>query len=201
MSFVTILTDNTIHGIMIRFFFNLLVLFILIRMIYYRFTRKAEYLFSFFLMGIIIFLLCSLLVTVDIHLGMALGLFAVFAILRFRTVNYTTKDMTYIFTVIGVSVINSQANVPPPVVGALIVNAIIILAAVSLEIFLRKNYFETVHIVYDKPGLLHPEHHEELLKELSSLTGLTIEKVKIRKVDTGKGNVELDGYFREKIAL
>ena len=113
MSFETLALDNTLRSILIRFFLNLLVLFILIRLIYYKFTRKEEYLFSFFLMGIIIFLLCSLLQTVDIQLGMALGLFAVFAILRFRTINYTAKDMTYIFTVIGISVINSQANIPP----------------------------------------------------------------------------------------
>ena len=197
MSFETIALDNSLLSIMIRFSFNLLVLIILIRFIYYKFTKKAEYLFSYLLMGIIIFLLCSLLGTVDIHLGMALGLFAIFAILRFRTVNYTTKDMTYIFTVIGVSVINSQANIPPPLAGALIVNSIIILAAFLLELFLRKNGMSSVIIVYNKPALLNPDIREELLKELSTQTGLKIEKVRVRKIDIGKGNAELEAYFRE----
>jgi hypothetical protein len=197
MSFETIALDNSLLSIMIRFSFNLLVLIILIRFIYYKFTKKAEYLFSYLLMGIIIFLLCSLLGTVDIHLGMALGLFAIFAILRFRTVNYTTKDMTYIFTVIGVSVINSQANIPPPLAGALIVNSIIILAAFLLELFLRKNGMSSVIIVYNKPELLNPGVREELLKELSTQTGLKIEKVRVRKIDIGKGNAELEAFFRE----
>ena len=197
MSFETIALDNSLLSIMIRFSFNLLVLIILIRFIYYKFTKKAEYLFSYLLMGIIIFLLCSLLGTVDIHLGMALGLFAIFAILRFRTVNYTTKDMTYIFTVIGVSVINSQANIPPPLAGALIVNSIIILAAFLLELFLRKNGMSSVIIVYNKPALLNPDVREELLKELSTQTGLKIEKVRVRKIDIGKGNAELEAFFRE----
>lgn len=197
MSLESIVTDFNLLGIMARFGFNLLVLFVLIRMIYYRFSRKAEYLFSFFLMGIIIFLLCSLLSTVDIHLGMALGLFAIFAILRFRTVNYTTKDMTYIFTVIGISVINSQANIPPPVVGALIVNAAIIVAALVLELFVRKNTLTTFHIVYNNLAMLSPEVRKELLKELSALTGLNIEKVKVIKVDIGKGNAELEVSFRD----
>lgn len=197
MSLESIVTDFNLLGIMARFGFNLLVLFVLIRMIYYRFSRKAEYLFSFFLMGIIIFLLCSLLSTVDIHLGMALGLFAIFAILRFRTVNYTTKDMTYIFTVIGISVINSQANIPPPVVGALIVNAAIIVAALVLELFVRKNTLTTFHIVYNNLAALSPEVRKELLKELSALTGLNIEKVKVIKVDIGKGNAELEVSFRD----
>jgi len=148
------------------------------------------------MMGIVIFLLCSLLQTVDIQLGMALGLFAIFAILRFRTINYTTKDMTYIFTVIGVSVINSQANIPPPVAGALIVNFIIILAAFLLELFLKKNGLETMLIVYNKPEFLKPGSRKELLKELSTLTGIQIEKVKILKVDINKGNSELEAYYR-----
>jgi hypothetical protein len=197
MSIETIAQTNTLLSIVIRFSFNLLVLIILIRFIYYKFTKKAEYLFSFLLMGIIIFLLCSLLGTVDIHLGMALGLFAIFAILRFRTVNYTTKDMTYIFTVIGVSVINSQANIPPPIAGALIVNSIIIFAAFLLELFLRKNGMSSVIIVYNKPELLNPGIREELLKDLSNQTGLIIERVKVRKIDIGKGNAELEAYFRE----
>jgi hypothetical protein len=197
MSFESIILNNTLLSIMIRFLFNLVVLIILIRYIYYKFTKKAEYLFSFLLMGIIIFLLCSLLMTVDIHLGMALGLFAIFAILRFRTVNYSTKDMTYIFTVIGVSVINSQANIPPPVAGAIIVNSIIIAAALVLELFLRKNSQTSVLIIYHKLELLNPISREKLLKELSDQTGLIIEKVKIRKIDIGKGIAELQAYFRE----
>jgi hypothetical protein len=197
MSLETIAQTNTLLSILIRFSFNLVVLVILIRFIYYKFTKKAEYLFSFLLMGIIIFLLCSLLGTVDIQLGMALGLFAIFAILRFRTVNYTTKDMTYIFTVIGVSVINSQANIPPPIAGALIVNSIIIIAAFLLELFLRKNGISSVLIVYNKPELLNPGFRKELMLELSNQTGLTIERVKVRKIDIGKGNAELEAFFRE----
>jgi hypothetical protein len=200
MSFETIAIDNTLLSIMIRFSLNLLVLFILIRIIYYKFTKKEEYLFSFFLMGIIIFLLCSLLETVNIQLGMALGLFAIFAILRFRTINYTAKDMTYIFTVIGVSIINSQANIPPPVVGALLVNSIILITAIILELFLKKNALTPVIIVYNKLELLNPGLRENLLKELSDHTGLSIEKVRIRKIDIGKGIAELEAYFRDKNA-
>jgi hypothetical protein len=200
MSIESIVSDNTLWSIMARFGFNLLVLFVLIRMIYYRFSKKAEYLFSFFMMGITIFLLCSLLSTVDIHLGMALGLFAIFAILRFRTVNYTTTDMTYIFTIIGVSVINSQANIPPPVVGALIVNSTIIVAAIVLELFVRRNTLATFDIVFNNPTMLNPKLRKELLKELSLKTGLNIEKVKVIKVDIVKGNAELEVSYRDNNA-
>jgi len=179
MSLEAISATDTSTGILFRFAFNLVVQFVLIRLIYYRFERKEEYVFSFFLMGIIIFLLCSLLMNVNIQLGMALGLFAVFAILRFRTVNYTAKDMTYIFTVIGISFINSQANLPPPVIGALIVNSVIIISAMLLEIFLKKNFLTPVTIIYNKLNLLNPELKEELLADLAASTGLNVEKVRI----------------------
>jgi hypothetical protein len=198
MSFENIVQDDTLQGILIRFFFNLLILFILIRLIYYRFEKKEEYVFSFFLMGIIIFLLTSLLGTVNIQLGMALGLFAIFAIMRFRTVNYSAKDMTYIFTVIGISVINSQANIPPPVLGAVLVNTIIVLTTFILELFLKKNTLTHVIILYNKPQLLNPDLRKDLLNDLSAQTGLKIEKVRIRRIDIGKGHVELEASFRDK---
>jgi hypothetical protein len=198
MSLETLILSNSLQGIMIRFSFNLVVLFILIRLIYYRFVKKEDYVFSFFLMGTIIFLLVSLLTTVNIQLGMALGLFAVFGILRFRTVNYTAKDMTYIFTIIGISVINSQANIPPPVLGALAVNSIIIILAIILELFLKKNALTRVVIRYNKLKLLSPDLRKELLKDLSARTGLNIEKVNIRRINIGKGRAELEVFFKDK---
>jgi len=148
-------------------------------------------------MGIIIFLLCSLLETVNIQLGMALGLFAVFAILRFRTVNYTTKDMTYVFTVIGISVINSQAFIPPPFLGALVINIIIIITAIILESFNKKNTHTQAFVVFNNLKLLDPLRKDELLKELTLQTGLNIEKITINKIDIAKGNAVLMINFRE----
>jgi len=197
MQIDNVLLEHSLTGIMIRFFFNLIVLFILIRQIYYRYEKKEEYVFSFFMMGIIIFLLTSLLETVDIQLGMALGLFAIFAILRFRTVNYSAKDMTYVFIVIGVSVLNSLANIPPPVVGALLVNSLIVLSALILEIFLKNKAMTPVIIVYNKIQLLKPESRTELLQDLSLQTGLKVEKVRIRKIEIAKSNAELEVFFRE----
>jgi hypothetical protein len=129
---------------------------------------------------------------------MALGLFAIFAILRFRTINYSVKEMTYIFTIIGISVINSQAHIPPPVVGALLINSIVIITTYLLEIFLHKKFFNTFLVNYKKIELLNPALNQDLLKDLSRHTGQNIEKVKIRKIDIGKGNAELEVYFRDK---
>ncbi len=196
MSFETLVLEDTLWSILIRFAVNLFVLFILIRLIYYRFTGKVEFVFSFIFMGIVIFLICSLLGTVDIQIGMALGLFAIFGILRFRTVNFTTKDMTYFFSVIGVSIINSQANIPPPVLGAVVINAIIIISALVLEMFLKKKILQSYIVRFNKPELLKPSSRAELLKELSAHTGLEVVKVNIHEFDIVKGIAEVEIFYK-----
>jgi hypothetical protein len=199
MSLNSLSLDHTLWGLLLRFVVDLIVLFILIRLIYYRFSKRKELLFSFFMMGIMIFMIVTLLETVEIQVGMALGLFAIFAILRFKTRNLSPKEMTYIFTTIGVSVINSQAHIPPPVLGAIIVNSIIILTALILELYLQKRTLSSFTIIYHKLKLLDPNSKKELLKDLSVQTGQNIEKVNIMKVDFGKGNAEIVVYFKDKI--
>jgi hypothetical protein len=197
MSLSSIASENTFLSIMIRFFINLGVLFIIIRLIYYRYSKKESYLFSFFLMGIMIFLICSILETLEIQMGMALGLFALFSILRFRTINYSVKEMTYTFTIIGISVINSQAHIPPPLIGAITINSIVILGIYILECYIHKKAFSSFIMIYNKLELLHPGLKQDLLKDLSLQTGYNIEKVKIEKVDIGKGTAEIEIFFRE----
>jgi len=201
MSIETLAQSSSLWSLLLRFVINLIVLFIVIVILYYKNTKKEEYVFSFFLMGIMIFLICSVLETIELQMGMALGLFAIFAILRFRTINYSVKEMTYIFTIIGISVINSQAHIPPPVVGAVIVNSVVIGAIYILEMFFRKRTLNSFTITYNKTELLNPELHQDLLKDLSAQTGRKVERVKIRKMDLGKKSAELEIFFRDKINL
>ncbi len=98
----------------------------------------------FFQMGIMIFLVCVLLKTVEIQLGIALGLFAIFAILRFRSRNLSLREMTYFFTVIGIAVINSMATFYHPVRGTFLINLIIILSTLVLEILFNKRAYESI---------------------------------------------------------
>ena len=93
--------------------------------------------FPFFLMGIMIFTICILLKNVEIQFGMALGLFAIFSIIRFRTINFSTKDMSYLFAVVGLSAVNAMFDYPHPVRGTIIVNLIVILTILFLEIAFR----------------------------------------------------------------
>ena len=196
MSINTLITEHNLTTLLFRFGLNLIVQFIMIRMIYYRFSKKADFLFSFFIMGIVIFFMCSILDSVELQLGMALGLFAIFSILRFRTVNYSVKDMTYIFAIIGVSVVNSLANVPPPVISALVINGLIILFTLILELFINNRAYVSLVVIYDNLLLLKSENDPELLRELSEQTGKKIEKVKVQKFDISRGIAELEVYYR-----
>jgi hypothetical protein len=144
-----------------------------------------------------IFLISSILGSVDLQIGLALGLFAIFAIIRFRTIQYTVKDITYVFIIIGISIINSQANIPPPIIGAASINISILLIIYLLEIYLQKRSFKKLNVIYRKPELLKPGNNNDLLKDLSIQTGQNIEKVIIKKVDFKRSKAEIEVYFRE----
>ena len=106
--------------------------------------------------------------------------------------------MTYVFSVIGISVINSLANIPPPVLGAFIINAVILITALLLELFLKNKALTPVTILYHKLNLLGADRKNELLQDLSLSTGLNVQKVRIRKIDLGKNNAELEVFFMEQ---
>jgi uncharacterized membrane protein len=121
-----------------RLAINLVVLFIIIKLLYNRYSNKKGNLFAFFLMGTMIFLLCIVLKNVELQMGMALGLFAIFSIIRYRTRNMRIKDMAYLFTVLGISALNALLNYPNPVRGTILVNLIVILTIFLLEISFKK---------------------------------------------------------------
>ncbi|HAR19127.1 MAG TPA: hypothetical protein DCR46_00575, partial [Cytophagales bacterium] len=98
------------YGLLMRFGINLFFLTILIRVLYYTKTRRKDYLFTYYLIGTITFFLCFGLMQMDIDTGMGLGLFAIFGIIRYRTDAIEIKEMTYLFMVIGISVVNALAS-------------------------------------------------------------------------------------------
>lgn len=200
-----------------KFIINLVFLFLLIRIVYYRFSRKGIYVFSLFLMGIVIFVLGSMLPIVFVadvfggQLGMAVGLFAIFTILRFRTRNLSVKDMAYFFTVIAISAVNSFEWKNFPLLGIFIFNIIIILSAFISEILLariatkdkkakkakksEKEKFSTYPIIYNNLEMLKPQHKDDLIRNVAEITGLDVKKVSIKKVDYNKKTAELDIYY------
>lgn len=191
------LNNPNFLGIMVRFAINLIFLFFLIKVVYYRYSRKEMFLFAFFLMGIMIFFIGAMLNAVFLEIGMAVGLFAIFTILRLRTTNVSIKDMAYMFTTIGISVINSLKMVGFPLLGVFIINIVIIAAAYLLEEFLIRNASESYSIVYRNLELLRSGKKQKLLKDISELTGKEVIKVKIRRVDYRSEVALLDIFYKD----
>lgn len=191
-------STDPIISLLIRFFLNLLVLVIIIRGSFYRLTKNEEYSFSFFIMGIMLFMVCILLQHVQIQMGIALGLFAVFTILRFRTINISLKSATYFFTVIGVSVINAMADFPHPVRGPILINGFIIASVFLLEYFFQSKITGSYLLIYERLELLSPEKKSELYKDITERTRLDVERIEIKEINLLKSVAELHVFYKIK---
>jgi hypothetical protein len=184
-------------NLLIRFSFNLLVVGIIVRGLYYTLTRKKNYLFSFMLIGVIVFLICFLLPTLDIGWSFALGLFAIFAIIRYRTNPIPIKEMTYLFIVIGVSVINGLSSKDTSYLELVFTNIIVILTVYVLErVWLMKNESKKM-IDYERIELIQPDKWVELVEDLKQRTGLSINRVEIGRINFLRDTVRLFIYYQE----
>jgi hypothetical protein len=182
----------------IMFLINLFFLFFLIRVIYYCYTKRESTLFALFLIGIIVFFIGSILNAINLDWAIAVGLVAVFTIMRLRTTQISIKDMAYVFAVIGISVINALRLVAFPLTGRIIINIIIVLTAFILEEFILRRKVEYHKIVYENIDLLKPERKKELLDDLSEITGQSIIRIKVDTVDYRKKSAELIIYYLDR---
>ncbi len=189
--------EGILH-LLIRFSFNLLVVGIIVRGLYYTITRKKNYLFSFMLIGVVVFLICYLLESLGLTMGFALGLFAIFGIIRYRTNPIPIKEMTYLFIVIGVSVVNGLTTREISYLELVFANIIIILIVYVLErLWLMKNEVRKV-IDYEKIELIHPDKRVELIQDLKQRTGLPINRVEIGRINFLRDTVRLLVYYQEE---
>ena len=191
--------DNPVFlSIMERFALNLVFLFLLLRVVYYRFSRKENYLFGFFLMGIVIFFIGAMLKIVAMEFQMAIGLFAIFTILNLRTISFNVKNMAYLFAVIAISVLNAlDLRGKFPFMGVVIFNLMIIASAFILERLLaRKKKYSTHPIIYDNLEMLKSQNNEALIADIAEITGLDVRKVKIQSVNYKERTAVLDIYYR-----
>lgn len=179
-----------------RFTLNMIVILILVRWLYYSTTRRKDYLFTYILISSVIFLLCYLLASVKLQIGFALGLFAIFGIIRYRTSPIPIKEMTYLFLIIGVSIINSLADTKTSVADVLFTNFVIVAITFCMEkIWLKKNELSKI-INYEKIELIKPENIHQLIKDLEERTGIKkINRVEIGKIDFLKDTCRLQIFF------
>jgi hypothetical protein len=133
------LLDDDVFKLGIRFIFNLTFLFLIMRLaIMPRLKDKSEFAFSAVMMNIMVFFICFTLKKLEIELGMAIGLFAIFGVLRFRTDTIRTKEMTYLFILIGIAVINALSNKKTSYAELVLVNLVILIGSLVMERVVRK---------------------------------------------------------------
>lgn len=182
-----------------RFALNMAVILILVRWLYYSTTRRKDYLFTYILISALIFLLCYLLASVKLQIGFALGLFAIFGIIRYRTSSIPIKEMTYLFLIIGVSIINALADTKTSVAEVLFTNFVIIAITFCMEkIWLLKHEL-TKTIIYEKIDLIKPEKHQDLMEDLKERTGIkNIKRIEIGKIDFLKDSCTIQIFFDVK---
>ena len=184
--------------LVIRASFNLFVILILVRVLYYRITPRKEYLFTYILISVVVFFMIMLLENVGVEIGFALGLFAIFGMLRYRTQQIPIREMTYLFLVIGVSVINSLANRRVSYAELLLTNAVIVLVTYLLEkVFLMKTESKKL-VFYEKIELIKPVMRTELIADLEERTGLIIHRVDIERIDYLRDAARIYIYYYEK---
>lgn len=191
--------DDDFYKMCVRFIINFSVLTALIRGCYYNFSKKADYLFTFYLVGTVVFFLCFTLKKYEIDLGLALGLFAIFGILRYRTDQIKVREMTYLFIIIGISVINSLSNKKMSYIEIITANSLIVLIAYYFDRYWNKQRTSSKDITYQSLEHIRPEQHEILKTELEEKLGFKILKIEIGQIDFEKQSVKIKIRYNKEI--
>lgn len=187
------LFDKLSDKFFIRLLIDIVAMLILVRFIYFRNYKKKDYLFTFFLFNIIIFIITYLLNKVDMSMGAAFGLFAVFSMLRYRTEGISTKDMTYLFIAIAMGLICAVSKATYFELG--IINLILITFTYALDgNWLVRNEL-VKNIQYENIEMIKPENYEGLLQDLRNRTGLNIHHVSVNKIDFLKDVAVVKIYY------
>lgn len=192
--------DNDIYKLLYKFVLNLIVIFVVIRLIYYPITKRKDFLFTYFLISFITFFICIALKNKNLDTGMALGLFAIFGIIRYRTDAIPIKEMTYLFVVIGISVINALSGKDHSHVAILFVNITLILMIYGFEYIWLLKHESSKLVIYEKIELIKKDKEAELIQDLENRTGLKINRVTIGKIDLLKDTAQVFIYYYERDA-
>ena len=177
------------YKLLIKGIFNLAIVLLIVRYIYYPVTKNKDYLFTYLLISLTVFLLCFLLDNVKLQLGFALGLFASFGIIRYRTDPIPIKEMTYLFLVIGISVVNALANKKISYAELVFANLLIVFITYGMERLWLLKHESRKNIIYEKIELIKPENEAALLADLKERTGIDIIRFEIRRIDFRYANL------------
>ena len=182
---------------LVRFTFNLIVAYVIIKLIYHRDHKGNDFVFTYFMFNSLIFFFAYILGNLDVNIAFGFGLFAVFAILRYRTDPIPIKEMTYLFIVITIGVINALSANNVAFSEVLFANAAIVVLTYLLERYWVNNLLKSKAIVYGELDKISPEKNQELIDELSEKTGLNLLRAKVGRVNFKSNRVNIRVYYKD----
>ncbi len=185
---------------LIRFGFNFLMIFVIVIFIYYRNHKNKDFVFTYFLFNIINFLICFLLSTAKLKMGFAFGLFAIYSILRYRTVTIPVREMGFFFVAVTLGIINALASLDNFYIELVAANGVLVLLTFILDgRFLPLKHENFKDIIYDRIDLIHPDKRSLLLDDLKARTGLNVHRVEFIKIDFMRDVARIHAfYFSDK---
>ena len=184
-------------NLVFRFGFNLSIAFIIIKLIYHRDHNNNDFVFTYFMFNSLIFFFASILGSITINMGFAFGLFAVFAILRYRTDPIPIKEMTYLFIVITIGVINALSGDEVSIGALLFTNTALVGLTYFLEKYWQNNLLASMNIDYEKIENVKPENHEALLADLKERTGLNIQDFQFYRMNFLRDTARIKIYYKK----
>ena len=185
----------TLPTMLVYFSLNLFVVFLIVVGLYARNSKRRQFYFTYFALSMAIFIMCYILVNVKIELGFALGLFAIFGIIRYRTDTVPIKEMTYLFVIIAVSVLNALAKDGIGFLELILANSLIVVGLFFLERILNLKPETSKQIIYDKIENIHEDQKEELLADLYMRTGRKINRYTIKSIDFSRNVAIINVVF------
>ncbi len=169
--------------LVIRFGFHLLVTFVVVYLVYAKNSRRKDFYFSYFAISVTIFTLCFLLDNVKIELGFAIGLFAIFGIIRYRTDTIPIKEMTYLFVIIAISVVNALSGKKVSFMELLFTNVAIVATMWILEKILMLRQEASLNITYERIENIHLMNKTELKEDIEKRIGIKVKRIEIVEIN------------------
>lgn len=179
----------------IRLLIDFIMIFVIVRIIYYPRHKNKDFLFTFFLFNIINFLICFLLSTAKLKMGFAFGLFAIFSILRYRTVTVPVREMGYFFISVTLGIINALASNETYFIALAIANGLIMLLVYILDGRLTLKHENFKEIIYERIDLIHPSRRNEMLEDLKTRTGYDVHRVEFVRIDFLKDVAKIHAFY------
>ena len=177
---------------------NLAVALIIVRFIYYPVTQNKNYVFTFLAFSTIIYFVLGLFTSTDLSVGVGFGLFAIFSVLRYRTDEMPIREMTYLFIIIALPVVNSIFMSDGDLAKLLVTNGVIVALLYVLEKEWGFHFEASQKITYEKVELITPDRREDLLTDLRQRTGLPIKRVDIGRLDFLHDSAEIRVYYEQQ---